>query len=293
MSKVFQIAQNTLRESVRDKVLYVIVFFSVLMMVASEGLGWVSVGEELQIVQHFSLAIVSFFGALIAVFVGTGLIYKEIDKRTIYTILSKPVHRWQFMLGKFFGLLAVLFLVVVGMGVISTLFVCYSACMTPTAEGVRWVDKVNWSLYWQAQALIFFELTVVTSLALLFSTLASPILAAIFTFCTYLIGQVTPSLIDLVQYEPPTEMVYEQTGERLSWIVAQVHPVLKVLSQCMYHVLPNLTYFHLRNRIVHGPGMNHGSFFLDGEFGQAVGYALLYATAVLLVAVLCFDRRRF
>lgn len=130
MGKVLQIAKNTFRESIRDKILYVIAFFAAVMMVASVALGWISATDQLQIVQDFSLAILSFFGALMAVFVGTGLIYKEIDKRTIYTILSKPVRRWQFLLGKYLGLLAVLSLAMIGMLVVSMLFVVYAAINT-------------------------------------------------------------------------------------------------------------------------------------------------------------------
>ncbi len=410
MAKIAHIALNTFRESVRSKVLYVLIFFAVLLMVASHGLGWVTVGEQVQIVKHFSLAAVSFFGALIAVFVGTGLIYKEIEKRTIYTILSKPVHRWQFVLGKFGGLMAVLAFVVAGMGMIGCLFVLY-------AGGT--VD----ALYLQALALLYLELMVVVAIAVFFSTVSTPILAAIFTFCAYLVGQVTPSLMELVTFEGPTldyhlqaravtdwpqlcktltsgiekpppnphhriwnalpeqvrrhvqagaegtrlsaeeragilaafnrilddpafyraedfadadlppaadsllerdaadlseseqvrrnrflveaafpdviareakrETVAHLTQEHLTDFVTQTHWIWKPFGLVMYYVLPDLTHFHLRNRVVYGPPLQSGAFFYEGEAFQATLYALCYAGAVLVVAILCFDRKRF
>lgn len=201
MSKVLHIALNTFRESSRDRVLYVIAFFGVALMAASQGLGWVSVGEETQIVQDFSLAAISFFGALIAVFVGTGLVYKEIEKRTIYTILSKPVSRWQFLLGKFCGLMAVLLAAVAGMGAIALAIIYYSGCTTPTGDGGFWLDRIDWTLLLQALTLLYFEMMVVVALAIFFSTVSSPGLAAVFTFCAYLVGQITPSLMDLANLD--------------------------------------------------------------------------------------------
>ncbi len=410
MYKIFHIALNTFRESVRDRVLYVIAFFSLMLMAASQGLGWVSVGEQVQIVKHFSLAAVSFFGALIAVFVGTGLIYKEIDKRTIYTVLSKPVYRWQFIFGKFFGLMAVLLFVVSGMGLIACGFVRYSG------------GEIN-AIYIQALVLLYFELMVVTAIAIFFSTVSTPILAAIFTFCSYLVGQVTPSLMELVEFKKPeinyhlrtedvtdwpglcktlksglqkpapnpyhrvwslfgpaaravtekavgggklsrtekrnmlrvlntilerrdfyrkacfkdcrlsekarqllgrdsaeisdhdmvrrnrflleaafpgqlakraeVDTVAQFTKEHLTDMVSRSHWLLKPFSLVMYHALPNLTHFQLRNRVVYGPPLRRGKGVMDDEFSQAIIYGLAYSAAMLLLASLLFDRKRF
>lgn len=280
LKKILPIAWNTFRESVRDRVLYVIFFFAVMMMLASHGVGWVSVGQEAAIVQHFSLAVVSLFGALIAVFVGTGLIYKEIDKRTIYTILSKPVHRYEFLLGKFFGLEAVLFCVLVGMGAIACLAVGYAG---GEVQGI----------YIAALLLIFFELTVLTSIAIFFGTVTSPILAAIFTFCTYLIGQVTRDLARLVELELPSESVAAQTGEHLTDVVSATAWFWKPFAKFFYYLLPDLSHFHLRNRVVYGPPIDWGSFYLDGEVALAIGYGIGYACAVLLLSIFIFSRSRF
>jgi ABC-type transport system involved in multi-copper enzyme maturation permease subunit len=277
MSNIWHLAVNTFRESVRDRVLYVILFFAVLMVFASRAIGWISVGQQIQIVKHFSLAAISFFGALIAVFIGASLIHKETDKRTIYTILSKPVRRWQFVLGKFLGLAAVLFLVVGGMGVAVAAFVGLSL------GGA--IDLV----FVQAVFLTFLEVTVITAVAILLSTAASPILAAIVTFSTYLVGQVTPSLMSVIHFKPLTEeqMELARGGNELAIYVSQTHTLLKPLSQLLYVVIPNLTHFGLRNRLLYEQPLK------EGEFAWAVVYAVCYAAVVLAVAMLCFDRKRF
>lgn len=284
MRHIYQIAQNTFREAMRDKILYVIVLFSVLMLIGGQGIGWVSVGEQLQIMQHLSLAVISVFGALICVFVGTGLIYKEIDKRTIYTVLSKPVYRSEFLLGKFGGLMAVMLVVVCLMVGVSCGFVAYAAAGT---------GGVDWSLYLQAALLVYFELMVVTSIAVLFSSVASPILSAVFTFCGYLIGQVTSSLLDLVENRFKLGQPVEAGEDAFIGTVSAVNWLLQPLSKLFYHILPDLSHFQLRNRVVYGPPADHGAYFLDGEVGQAILYGLCYSFCMLLLAVVCFDRKRF
>ncbi len=278
MGGVWHIAINTFRESVRDRVLYVIAFFALLLIAGSQGLGWVSVGEQTQIVAHFSLAVMSVFGALVAVFVGTGLIFKEIEKRTIYTILSKPVERWQFVIGKFVGLWAVMACVIAGMGAAAGGVVALSAWSTGA--------ELPAGLYAAAVGMIALEMTVVTSLAILFSTVSSPILAAIFTFSAYLVGQVTRDLMALATMELPDAPVAEQTGERLTDAVASMHWWLQPASRLLYALLPNLEYFQLRNHVVYGPAPTGGEILL------AILYAAGYSAAVLLLAVILFDRKR-
>ncbi|MHC4871053.1 MAG: ABC transporter permease [Planctomycetota bacterium] len=276
MNNVYHIAVNTFREAVRDKVLYVIIFFALLMVLVSRAIGWISVGQQEQVVKHFSLAVMSFFGALIAVFIGTALIYKEIDKRTIYTILSKPVSRYEFLLGKFAGLVSVLFIVLSLMGVIVCLFIKMVLAGT-----------INY-IFIEAMLLTFFELSIVTALAVMFSTVASPILSAIFTFSCYLVGQVTPSLLDIVNFKPLDQKGMElETVDVFSKFLTVSHEVVAPLSKVVYYILPNLTHFSLRNRVVYGPDL------AQGEFVSAVVYACFYCSAVLFAAVLLFNRKKF
>lgn len=275
MTNIYHIAKNTFREAVRDRVLYVILFFALVMVLASRAIGWISVGQQEQVVTHFSLAIISLFGALIAVFIGTNIIYKEIEKRTIYTILSKPVERWEFIFGKFAGLAAVLFGVIMAMGTLVGLYLHF---------GVGGSVSV---MFFEAVVLIFFEMMVVTAIAILFSTVASPILSAIFTFCAYLLGQVTPDLLSLVTFTPEKESVAQYTGEHLTDFVSTTHWILAPIAKVMYWLLPNLTYFHARNRVVFGPALT------KEEFALAILYAMCYSLALLIVSSMLFTRKRF
>lgn len=282
MAKILHLALNTWREAVRDRVLLVIVLFAVLMMCASSALGWVSQGDQSQIVTHFSLGVTSFFGALVAIFVGSHLIHKEIEKRTLYSVLSKPVERWQFLLGKFLGLLAVEACVVGGMGAIACFFIARAGA--PVS-----------GLVLLALLLIFFEMMIVTSLAILFGTLSSPVLAALFTLCAYLVGQVTPSLLDLTNFRAPAASELDKIDEGLTPAVARTQWLIKPASAVLYRTLPNLTHFQLRNRVVYGPPVKRGTgpWGLGGEIDTAILYALCYSCAVLCLAALAFQRRRF
>ena len=288
MDKVYQIAKNTFRESIRDKILYVIAFFAAVMMLASLGLGWISIGDQLQVVQDFSLMILSIFGALMAVFVGTGLIYKEVDKRTIYTIISKPVWRWQFLLGKYLGLLAVLALAMVGMLVASLLFIVYAAYTAPYSEIADWTQRVNWGWFSMAVVMLFFELMVVVSLAMFFGSIASPILSAIFTFTAYLVGQVSATIKDMfTTFQPFQESVAAQTGESVTDFASSAYFILKPLSEFIYYVLPDLQHFQLRNQVVLGPAPTWA------QLGTGMLYGIGYSAAVMLLTMLLFDRKRF
>ncbi|MEQ1903480.1 MAG: ABC transporter permease subunit, partial [Pirellulaceae bacterium] len=142
----------TFREAVRDKVLYVLVFFALATLLGSKALGWISIGQEIKIVKDFSLAAVSVFGVLIAIFVGTSLVYKEIDKRTIYTIICRPMSRYEFVLGKYFGMAALLGVVTAVMGLSGAAYV--------TMLG----GNVN-ETYIYAVVLTYWELLMVTAFA--------------------------------------------------------------------------------------------------------------------------------
>ena len=288
VDKVYQIAKNTFRESIRDKILYVIAFFAAVMMFSSLALGWISIGDQLQVVQDFSLATLSVFGALMAVFVGTGLIYKEVDKRTIYTIISKPVHRWQFLLGKYLGLLAVLALAMVGMLIASLAFVVYAAYTSPYSPIPDWTMRVNWGWFAMAVVMLFFELMVVVSLAMFFGSIASPILSAIFTFSAYLVGQVSATIKDMfTTFQPEKESVAAITGESLTDFASNTYFILKPFSEFIYYVLPDLQHFQLRNQVVLGPAPTFA------QVGTAMLYGIGYSAAVMLLTILLFDRKRF
>ncbi|MDR3078277.1 MAG: ABC transporter permease subunit, partial [Planctomycetota bacterium] len=263
-------------------------FFAVAMMLASLFMGWISIGDQLQVMQHSSLAVLSAFGALMAVFVGTSMIYKEIDKRTIYTIVSKPVSRWQFLLGKYLGLLAVLGLAMAGMLAAALCFVLYAAVTAQNSPFPNWPDRVQWLWYLAAAMMVFMEAMVVVSISMLFGNISSPILSAIFTFAAYVVGQWSYTVNYMfTNFIPAEESVAAQTGELLTDFASSTYFVLKPFSQFIYYVLPDLQHFQLRNQVVLGPPPTVEQFLVG------IAYGVGYSAAILLLSIMVFNRKRF
>ena len=248
--RVFTIAQNTFREAVRDKVLYVLLFFAAAAILGSKALGWISIGQDIKIVKDITLASISVFGALIAIFSGTSLLYKEIDKRTLYTILSQPMHRWEFVLGKYLGLMQLLGVVVVIMTAVSA---AYVVVLGGALDG----------LYFLAALLIFWKLLLVTAFAVLLSSMTSPILGAVILFCLYVFGHATGVFLDL----PPQ---FDGT-------------LAKTALEGFYHAFPNLSNFDIAAEAANGVPVS------TAYVAYVLAYGILYSAAVLLFATVAFD----
>jgi len=247
---VLAIAQNTFREAVRDRVLYVLLFFAAVAILGSKALGWISIGQDIKIVKSISLSSVSIFGVLIAIFVGTNLIYKEIDKRTVYTILCCPIHRWEFIAGKYLGLSMLLGLVCAVMAIVASLYVL-------TLGGT--VD----SAFIFAVVLIYAQLLLITAFATLLSSVTSPILGAIIVFSVYVLGNATEILVNL----PP----------QLSGTSAQA------ALQWLYYVVPNLSNFNIQVLAANEVPVR------AAYVGWAVLYAAVYTTFLLVLAAFAFE----
>src|ERR1700730_10410643 len=178
MRRVGVVAWNTFREAVRDRVLYNLVFFALLMMAAAIIVGEVSIGIEESVIVSLGLSAISVIGLLIAVFIGVGLVSKEMDKRTLYALLAKPVRRWEFLLGKFGGL--VLTLAVNTLAMAGGLF----AALLYVKHHFERVDAILLiAIYF-----ILLKLMLVVALALLFSCYTTPLLAILFTSGLYIAG---------------------------------------------------------------------------------------------------------
>src|SRR5215475_8367603 len=178
MSRIFSVALNTFREAVRDRVLYNLVFFALLMMATAIFVGQISLGIENIIIVSLGLSAISIIGLLIAVFIGVGLVSKEMDKRTLYALLSKPIRRWEFLVGKFGGLVLTLTVNTAAMAVglfLAMLFVRRSIEQSDATILV-------------AVYFILLKIAIVVSLALLFSCFTSQLLAILFTAGLYVAG---------------------------------------------------------------------------------------------------------
>ncbi len=248
--RVLAVARNTFREAVRDKVLYVLLLFAATAILGSKALGWISIGQDIKIVKDISLAAVSIFGVLIAIFVGTNLVYKEIDKRTIYTILCRPMHRWEFVLGKYLGLAALLALVTVVMAFVA------AAYLVILGGGLDIV-------FFEAVLLIYWQLLLVTALAVLLSALTSPILGAIIVFSTYIVGHATTIFTEL----PPQ---FDGTFS-------------KRVLEAVYYIIPNLSNFDIRAEAANGVPVASGYVL------WALAYGTVYTAVLLVIASLAFQ----
>jgi len=254
------IALNTFREAVRDRILYVLLVFGILMILISRAIGWVSFGGENKIMTDVGLGAIWMFSGMVSIFIGTGLIYKEVDKRTIYTTLAKPAERWQFLAGKYLGLVLT---TLVSLVLLSALFLAYLwLCGAPVTAALG-----------QALFLNFVEMMVVTAVAILFGSASSPIMSAIFTTLVFFAGQLTKWVVDL-------GFIYQQT-----------HPWLDKLLHLIYLFLPNLHNFNIRREAVLATQARLHMAIPASELMACTVYGLAYALALLLAAHLLFKRR--
>jgi len=272
MNKVLAIAYNTFKEAIRDKVLYVLVFFSIVVILCSKVFGSLSIDEEVKVIKDLGLSTVDVFGALIAIFIGTSLIYKEIDKRTLYTVLSKPVSREYFIAGKYLGLLLMLFVNVVLM---SAGFVIYLYVMKPGS-----VD----ALLLKALVLIFIELAMLTAVAIFFSTATTPIVSALLTFAIYVLGNSANWIMWGVYLAREHETHHgAAAGGITAWVMYDVTPWL---LNVLYTVVPNFEHFNIKAQAANGIDR-----IAADHMTVLVGYGISYIAVVLLASVLVFNRK--
>ncbi len=254
---VVAIARNAFREAVRDRVLYNLVLFVLLLIAGSIFLSELSAGQESKIIVDLGLSAMLLFGAFIAIFVGVGLVYKEIERRTLYAILSKPIGRGQFLLGKYLGLGLTLLINVAIMGVGVSLALIYIH---------RGWDPMVLKI-WPAILLIYFELMILTGVALLFSSFSSPALSALMTFFVFIIGHFSGDLKSLAN--------------------SSSSAAARLLFRALYYLLPNLTHYSVITPTAHGIAPDASAI------GLAAAYTLVYSAVLLAAATLIFGRRNF
>jgi len=257
LGRIAAIAGNAFREAVRDRVLYNLVLFVLLLTGAAIFIGELSGGQERKIIVDFGLSAMLLFGVFIAIFVGVGLVYKEIERRTIYAIFSKPVGRGEFVIGKYLGLCLTLFVNLLLMGAGVSLALMYvSRGWEPLALSI-----------WPAILLIYFELLILTSVALLFSSFSSPALSALLTFFVFIIGHFSSDLKSLATSLGGT--------------------AARFFFRAIYYVLPNLANYSFITSAAHGQRPTAANLL------AAVLYALIYVIVILAATTLVFSRRNF
>ena len=251
LSRVRAVASNTFRETVRERVLYNLVFFAILMTLSGLLLGQLSIRQDEKIIKDLGLAAMDAFGTLIAIFVGVGLVSKEIDKRSLFPLLAKPVSRDEFLLGKFAGLSFTLLVNVAVMGA--------GLYLTLLATGRRLDLGLLKAIY-----AILLGLALTVALALLFSVFTS---AALATICTV-------SLVVAGRFSDVIQHLRDVAPGAPGWLV-----------RSLYYALPNFRNFDLKDRVVYGDPVT------VTDLGWITGYAVAYVAVALGVAMAGFRSR--
>lgn len=252
MLKVWALAHNTFREAVRDKVLYSILFFAVGVIALSLVMQEITVGDRDKVVRSVAQGSIAAFGSIISMFLGISLVWKEVERKTVYTILSKPISRWMFVLGKYLGMMMTLVVVVSVMMAVYTLLLTIQQTLPPV-------------IVYVSAAMLIVELMLLTSWATLFSTYSAPTTAAAFTLAIFVIGHLAD---DIWLY-----------GNQMD------NPAGQAVARVLYWVLPNFEMFNIRDYAVHELPIPW-----EQVVGGSL-YGLLYTGAVLGLAMLVFERR--
>ncbi|HEY1936578.1 MAG TPA: ABC transporter permease [Candidatus Angelobacter sp.] len=253
-ARLSAITLNTFREAIRDRILYNLVLFVLFLLASAPLFSQISIGLEKQMLVNVGLSSISLFGVIIAIFIGIGLVSKEIEKKTLYTILSRPVRRWEFIAGKYFGLLLTL---AVNAALMTVGF--YGALLI-FIHGLKRAD----AMLLVAVYFILLQFMMMVALTLLFSTFSSPIFSAIFAFALFVIGTF---------------------GEDLKNFAAISQGAMKWLAMATAYIVPNFASLNVISRVVHEQNVG-GNLIIFNTL-----YALLYSVAITAAAVLIFERR--
>lgn len=255
--RIFVLASNVFKEVVRDRILYIIGFYGIVLLALEYLLPELAAATEDKMFPDFGLAAMSILGLIVAVFVGTGLIHKEIEKRTILMLIAKPVSRSEFVIGKYLGLIVVLTVLI--------------STMTAIFLGFLYYGKIDYSI---ASILIFvlfllLQLSLITAVALALSVFTNQLLSTALTFAVYLIGNISQDLLEL--------------GHRSRNLG------IERLTQALYLIVPDLSRLDFKNDVIYG--LQALPSFQALAFDAA--YSLLYCTMILALTILIFSQREF
>jgi ABC-type transport system involved in multi-copper enzyme maturation permease subunit len=259
------VALSVFRESIRDRVFYNLLLFAVLLVGAAVLVGQMTAGQDLKIIKDLGLAATSLFGLFISVFVGIGLVWKEVERRSVYSLLAKPVRRFELVMGKYLGLAFTLLVNVAVMAVVLYLLLAYMHWTSSPALRAAWDAPATDPALLKAFLLIYVQLLLVTAIALFFSTFAGPMVSMALTFGFYVIGHFNA---DLKNFDAVV------TSAPLVWLL-----------RALYYLLPNLAPFDISAKVVHAQPVPAGYLLMT------IGYAAAYVALLLAASSYIFSRR--
>ncbi|PSB29209.1 ABC transporter permease [Chlorogloea sp. CCALA 695] len=257
LGRIFVMGTNVFREVIRDRILYIIGFYALLMVVVMQLLPQIAASTEDKIFLDFGLAAMNVLGLIVAVFVGTGLVSKEIEKRTVLSLIAKPISRAEFIIAKHLGLSSVLALLV---GVMTVIYLALLQF-----QGITY-SLVSILL---ASVFLFLQLSLITAFALALGVFTSSVLATLLTFAVYLMGNFSQDLVNIGRISK--------------------NPGFERVTQTLYLILPDLSRLDLKNLAVYGTQLLPSPLTLLAN----AGYGVVYIVLVLAIAILVFARREF
>ena len=266
MKKIYVVALNTFLEARRDKVLYTLVLFSVIMILSSLVFGTISAEQHNKIVKDFGLTAISIFGVMISIFLGTGLVYKEIEKKTVYNIFSKPLERYQFIVGKYLGLALTLLVITALMCLI--LFIIILAIELPKSDSIKFYYGGHYfKEFFIAVYFEYLEFLIIIGFALALSCFTSPMLAILLSLLIFTAGRFSA---DIRLFSDEVK-----------------NPIASIFSEFVYRTIPNLEKFNFRSEAVYGSEITTNLIF------NTTIYALIFILVLLLLSSLIFQRKEF
>jgi ABC-type transport system involved in multi-copper enzyme maturation permease subunit len=308
IARIYAIALNTYREAVRDRVLFGVLVLAAAVLVLTLALGELSLDQQMRVVTDIGLASISLFAVVVAIFLGSSLLYKEIERKTLYVILPKPIARFEFLLGKYFGIVTTCAVFVAIMGALQLLVIAIQAgasialvvavpAVLLAGLGVgsllskdrtlvvpiwslvalgasAWVcSTVDVELFRLLASLVLNlgEVLILTAVALLFSSFSTPFLTGAFTFGVWLVGRAAHDMVAMK--------------------TRVLSPAMKTLLGWLAEVLPNFNLFVPGRNTLVTKGTEYGEPLT--YVATSMGYAILYAAVALVVAALIFRRRDF
>jgi Cu-processing system permease protein len=262
IGRIYAVALNTFREAIRHRVVYAILVLALGVNLFSLVLGDMSFHEEHRVARDVGIGMMSLCGALITIVLGVSLLYGEIQRRTIHTMVSKPIERFEFLLGKYLGMSITVALIVLVFSI--EMILVFALQDTPLSVRLG-----------KAVVLVFFEVMVVAALAVFFSSFSTPILAGVFSAGVWIIGRLTPELRAAVE--------------------SSHNDVIKVVCRAALRVVPDFHLFAVSGSVMDGQGVTiHSGDFVSWSYvALAAGQGVFFIGALLGVAILIFGRRDF
>lgn len=250
------IAKNTFGEAMRKKILNIFLIVALAMIGLTFAFGQFTFREQLIVIKSMGLGLIALVGLLIVLVLGINLISNEVERRTIYTILSKPVRRHEFLLGKFMGAMMTLLM---NLGLMALVFMA----------------MVTWKNHWQVDfnllkgiVMIFFQLFLVGAIAMVFSVFTTPVVNFFLTSAVYIIGNLSDYTMTMVR--------------------GATNPIAKGFYWVIHYLVPNLANFNVQNKLIHPETIIRNE---NLYYAQNILYAVVYAAILLIIAVLIFERR--